>query len=87
MNTCENSFFGPQLGLGRQKTWSDLDKPQMWSCHIYFRKFALFILESLLYLFYKVCFIYFRKFALFILGRFALFLLGVAFCNLESFFS
>ena len=26
LNTCENSFFGPHLGLGRQKTWSDLDK-------------------------------------------------------------
>ena len=61
LNTCENSFFGPHLGLGRQKMWSDLDKPLMWSCHIYFRKFALFILES--------------------------FLLGVALCNLESFFS
>ena len=67
LNTCENSFFGSHLGLGRQKTWSDLDNPLMWSCHIYFRKFALFILESFLYLFYKVCFIYFRKFALFIL--------------------
>ena len=54
LNTCENSFFGPHLGLGRQKTLSDLDKPLMWSCHIYFRKFALFILESFLYLFYKV---------------------------------
>ena len=43
LNTCENSFFGPHLGLGRQKTWSDLDKFLMWSCHIYFRKFALFI--------------------------------------------
>ena len=41
----------------------------MWSCHIYFRKFALFILE---------------RFALFILESF---LLGVAFCNLERFFS
>ena len=29
LNTCESSFFGPHLGLGRQKTWSNLDKPLM----------------------------------------------------------
>ena len=34
--------------------------------------------------FRKICFIYFRKFALFILESL---LLGVALCNLESFFS
>ena len=39
LNTCENSFFGPHLGLEKQKiTWSDLDKPLMWSRHIDFRK-------------------------------------------------
>ena len=42
--------------------------------------------------FRKICFIYFRKFALFILGSLLYlflesFLLGVAFCILESFFS
>ena len=26
LNTCENSLFGPHLGLGRQKTWSNLGK-------------------------------------------------------------
>ena len=77
MNTCENSFFGPHLGLGRQKNDVRLGQtPDV----------------ELPYLFKKVCFIYFRKFALFSLGKFALFilecfLLGVAFCNLESLFS
>ena len=49
LNTCENSFFGPHLGLGRQKTWSDLDKPLMWSCHIDFRKICYEICSKILF--------------------------------------
>ena len=49
LNTCENSFFGPHLSLGRQKTWSDLDKPLMWSCHIDFRNICYEICSKILF--------------------------------------
>ena len=26
LNACENSFFGPHLGFGRKKMWSNLGK-------------------------------------------------------------
>ena len=44
LNTCENSLFGPHLGLGRQKNVIRLGQPLMWSCHIDFRKICSKIL-------------------------------------------